>query len=990
MIDPERIVSLIETAGRLVGMKEVLRAGGLHPGEQTELKRILRDLVRDGRVSRDGKRYGIPGLKPEKLSGPVWQGKPGPSARVAAVGPTKRELPAPKGRFTRTWGEGVVHERPVPRAPARELKKPAKALEVPATKQKARPSANVMEGIIHHHPDGFAFVHPLTTKGENVFIAPEEAGKALDHDRVRVEIIPGRGGRTAGRVVEVVTRTRQVLIGTYREARGAAWVEPKESGLGSVKVPPTQLARDGDVVKVRLGIGEGLLKHSASELVGEVAGSMGAEADHSVEVLSIAFSRGFHDEFPPEVMDEADAFELTVSEHDAKGEHRKDLRKLPLITIDGEDARDFDDAICVEDHPKGWRLVVAIADVSHYVREHTALDDEALRRATSVYLPGRVLPMLPERLSNGICSLKPDEDRLCMVADLVIDPSGDTVETEIYPAVMRSHARCTYTEVHQVLAGEQVPGRWELKAHFERAFALSKTLTAMRMARGAIDFDLPETRPELGPDGLPTKLVRRERWESHRLVEECMLAANEAVARFCREQELPTVNRYHGEPDEDRLGVFMGLLNAYGVHVKPGPMTSKQLNRILGQLVGHPEQRGLHQLALRSMMQAVYSSSNGGHYGLGAEDYLHFTSPIRRYPDLLVHRLLKAFWARKKKPSPGAFDAETERLDELALQSSERERAAMQVEREVNSLYSCLLMKDRVGEEFAASISGIAEHGFYVELEELFVEGLVKGETVNPDYEFDVETHRLNFGDGRVVKVGLPCRVQLASVNMERRQLDFVALEIEGESVTQHPAHVRGSRAPRGSGPKGRGGASARRGEKPSDDRRSGHKPYGKSAPARDGRGGGKPTRGEPRTKSGASQHRERAPEPAWRSKGAPARAAEPAPAWKKNKVAPARDAEPRLPAQPSWKQKGAPVRSPQPPAERAPTPPPRVREAEPVEAQDGAPRSFDARAVLDRLWRERGGQARRTPESEVRGSRDDRDQGGRSGAGRGGGRNRR
>jgi ribonuclease R len=256
---------------------------------------------------------------------------------------------------------------------------------------------------------------------------------------------------------------------------------------------------------------------------------------------------------------------------------------------------------------------VAIADVSHYVREGTELDTEAVRRATSVYLPSRVLPMLPERLSNGICSLKPDVDRLCMVADMVIDRTGMTLESEVYPGVMRSAARCTYTEVHDVLNGQKVPGRTELKPHFDRLMTLAKTLTAMRLARGAIDFDLPEQKVELGEDGLPTRLVRRERWESHRLVEECMLAANEAVARFFREQNLPTVNRYHGDPDEERLDMFLTLLGAYGINVPSGDFTSKSLNDLLKQLEGHPEQRALIQLALRSMMQAVYSSKNTGH-----------------------------------------------------------------------------------------------------------------------------------------------------------------------------------------------------------------------------------------------------------------------------------------------------------------------------------------------------------------------------------------
>lgn len=736
-IHEDHLLELIASAGRPVGVKELLKVGGYHPGEQTELKRALRELVKAGRVERDGKRFRPAETKLPQRSGQAWGGKP-PPKRGSSPG-----KPATGARRGKT-----------------------------------------IEGIIHHHRDGFGFVKPIVGQdAEDLFIPPDETRKTLDNDQVVVEIVPGNAGRTAGRIVSVTSRTRQLVIGTYHEDGRKAWVEPREQELGPIRVPLTQLAREGDSVKVRLGVGTALFE-PGEKLVGEVAGSLGAQDDHSIEVLSVAFSKGFQDEFPPEVMDEADQIGVEVDAHEARSEHRRDLRKLPLITIDGEDARDFDDAVFCEETRDGWRLVVAIADVSHYVREGTALDAEALRRATSVYLPGRVLPMLPERLSNGICSLKPDVDRLCMVADMLIDRRGNTHESEIYPAVMKSAARCTYTEVHDVLAGQKVPNRTELKPHFEKLLALSKTLTKMRLERGAIDFDLPEMKVQLKDDGLPEMLVKRERWESHRLVEECMLAANEAVARFFREKELPTVNRYHGEPDEDRLDMFLSLLGAYGITVPPGDFTSASLNDVLKQLEGHPEQRALNQLALRSMMQAVYSSKNAGHYGLGAEDYLHFTSPIRRYPDLLVHRLLKELWGRgKKRPSDEQLEEQSDSLEALAVQCSERERAAMQVEREVNQLYACLLVKDRIGEEHDGVVAGLTDNGFFVQLEELWVEGFVRGESIYPDFEFDQSTYRINFGNGREVKVGMPCRVLIASVNMQRKQIDFQITGLEGEEV---------------------------------------------------------------------------------------------------------------------------------------------------------------------------------------------------------------
>lgn len=696
-----------------------MRALGLHPGEQTVLKRLLRDMARQGQVRQDGKRFSVEGASaPER------------------------------GRERDREGDH------------RHAKGP-----------RAQPT---ITGILKVNAEGFGFVQPSTPGAKGVFIPPQEVARALDNDRVEVVLDSSGSGRPVGRLVRIVDRPREFVVGIYFERGDAAWVAPRDQVLGPISVPKTQLARTGDVVKVRLGIGQKLLGHSA-KLTGEVAGSLGHNDDRSLEVLTIAYGQGFHDEFPPEVMDEADAFESTISEMDLKD--RRDLRALELVTIDGEDARDFDDAIYVEDRSGGWRLVVAIADVAHYVHEGQPLDQEALRRATSVYLPGRVLPMLPERLSNGLCSLKPDEDRLCMVADMIIDHSGKTTGCEVYAAVMRSKARCTYEEVHAVLSGENVPHRNRFKPAFERALKLSEALRKMRSARGAIEFDLPETRVEIDADGQPTRMVRRERLESHRLIEECMLAANEAVARYFSHRKIPTVNRFHGAPDEDKLALFSALAAAYGFTLPTEP-SGVELNKLLAQLAGHKEQRGLNQLLLRSMMQAVYSSLQTGHYGLGATDYLHFTSPIRRYPDLLVHRLLKALWKRgHDKMSPSEREAQVEKLEELAVQSSARERAAMQVERDVVAFYQALLMKDRVGEEFDGVVSGLSENGFFVELKDLFIEGMVRAETVSHSAELDTSTGTLIFGSGESARVGQEVKVRVAAVNLQRRKIELTLVE---------------------------------------------------------------------------------------------------------------------------------------------------------------------------------------------------------------------
>jgi ribonuclease R len=945
-IDQEKLIDLIRSAGRLVGLKEILRVGGFDPGAQTKLKQTLRELVRDHRVFRDGKRFGIPGEKPKAKSGPGWKSGP----------------------------------------PRHDSQRPAR-------------TGNVIEGVIHHHRDGFAFVKPVAgTDSEDIFMPPDEAAKALDHDRVVVEVVPGRGGKTMGRLVEVTSRTRVLVVGTYGEAKGRAWVTPRESELGEIRVPPTQLARPGDAVKVRLGVG-GALFEGRGLLTGEVAGSLGTTEDHSLEVLSVAYAKGFHDEFPPDVMDEADRVELEVvvpksqltslrehegrasahraparshgksrerpapdeeerkrkrpdvsTLHAAHGNQRIDLRELPLVTIDGEDARDFDDAIYVEKQALGWRLVVAIADVSHYVTDGSALDAEALRRATSVYLPSRVIPMLPERLSNGVCSLKPNEDRLAMVADLLVNQLGATIQSDFYPAVIRSHARCTYNEVHGVLGGEQVPGRTKFRALFQCANDLALRLRKMRADRGAIDFDLPETRIQLKADGHPEKMVQRERLESHRLVEECMLAANEAVAKFFRTQGLPTVNRFHGLPDEERLEMFLGLLKAYGVKVPKGEMTSKALNDVLRTLAGHPEERALNQLALRSMMQAVYSSKEKGHYGLGAEDYLHFTSPIRRYPDLLVHRLLRVFWDKRRKHSGPRPTEEVERLESLAVQCSDRERAAMQVEREVNALYACLLMKDRVGEEFAATVCGLSENGFFVELDGLFVEGFVRGESIFPRFEFDPATYRLNFGNGRVVKVGQKAQVVLISVNLRKKQMEHQVIAFEGEERGALEATALKTHGTRRRFGRDEAGAKTGPGHQAAQ---HGRKPRGRSGDQRDSRSSGgdrssaAPPRSSrtPRGKAGSRDRDFEAPPSRPFVRG-------PAKANSSEMETPARD---RMPA---WGR-----RREVSPTSNLPDDAPGAAAAEP--RSEASPKKFDAREVLDRLWKERqakaGGSGRET-----------------------------
>ena len=763
-VDSSVLLRALERADHPLGVAELLRSSGLHGGQRTEVKRAMRGLVKEGRVERSGERFSLPG-------------------RQAARTPATRHAPGGRGR-------------------------------------------KVLEGALTVHRDGFGFVDVGTD--EDIFVPPHEARRALDGDRVKVEVVSARG-RSEGRIVGVLDRHREALVGTYVERGGTeALVRPNDASLpGPVRVPRTQLARDGDVVTVRLGVGTDLL--TPGGLVGEVTGSLGRPGDPSQDVLAIVFAQGFSEAFPPEVMDEADRVPLHVPATEVQG-GRKDLRNLSLVTIDGVDARDFDDAVYAEEQPGGAiRLWVAIADVSHYVRPGSALDAEAFRRGTSVYLPDRVLPMLPERLSNGICSLRPDEDRLCLVTEMAFDSRGSRTATELYPAVMRSAARCTYDEVQRVLDGEHVPHRDRLRPLFERLQRLGRTLRRVREERGAIDFDLPETRPELDEQGRPVRIVRRERKESHRIVEDCMLAANEAVAAYFQERELPSVYRFHGEPDPDKLAAFAELGRAHGFTVPgKGEPTSRELNLFMRGLVGHPGQRALNQLLLRSMMQAVYSPDQVGHYGLGAEEYLHFTSPIRRYPDLLVHRLLRAHWERGRSPRPGReLQHEMDELRRMAEHSSERERAAMKCEREVNALYGCLLMEDRVGEEFAATVSSLADFGFFVELDAEHVEGLVRADDLGSGHRLVVGA--LVWPSGRRVQVGQALTVRLAGVNVQRRQMDFDVVAFAGE----RPSRRRGGGERIEAGGPGRAQVEPRRREPRTEGRPQGGPPRAEQQQAR-------------------------------------------------------------------------------------------------------------------------------------------------------------
>lgn len=653
-----------------------------------------------------------------------------------------------------------------------------------------RPPREVV-GIVRRKRDGYGFLSPLDGQGEDLFLPPHEAQALMEGDRVRARIVRGRYGRDVAEVVEVLEHARRLLLGTYRLRRKRAWIEPLDPMLPDrIPVDPRRDIPDGVVVRARF------VRHvEEGGARAQVLGVAGEFGDPRLEILEIAFRRGFSDSFPPRVRAEARAIPQRVTAEDRKG--REDLRDLPLVTIDGPDAKDFDDAIFVRTVPGGFRLVVAIADVSHYVREGTALDEEAFLRGTSVYFPGLVLPMLPPELSNGICSLNPDEDRLCMVVDMFFDPTGDRRTAELYPAVMRSQARCTYQEVAALLRGEET--RLEPFApHLRNAAELAARLRERRLERGALDIDLPEAKIRLGGDGRPVDIGVEERTDAHRMIEEFMLAANEAVARHFDRLGLPTIYRVHDVPDPEKLEAFARLARAVGVDVKigergPSPL---ELSRLLRRIGASPQKRALKMLLLRAMMQAAYSAENIGHYGLASDYYLHFTSPIRRYPDLMVHRLLKEHWGRRGRiPGLRRIVSITEELQAVAEHSSEMERAAMEAEREADRYLKCLFMQERIGERFDATVVGVAEFGLFAEIDELLVDGLVPVEAIGRRFVFDEERQRLVLPRAnRSFAIGDRIRVEVAAVDVARRQVQFTLVTREGEESSEGSRDEAGSR----------------------------------------------------------------------------------------------------------------------------------------------------------------------------------------------------
>jgi ribonuclease R len=636
------------------------------------------------------------------------------------------------------------------------------------------------EGVFSLADKGFGFLRldelPDGRQQEDLFIPARHVGTVMDGDRVLVSCrISARDRRPYGQALKVLQRAHSRLIGHYQQRGKGGEVWPIDQKLGGpVLVSKQSDIPPGTVVEIEIE------RYASTELpaTGRIVEQLGSVDDPQVDIETVIRSHDLPHRFSTASMHQAETLGTTISAEEIA--QRIDLRDLPLVTIDGETARDFDDAVALHKEKDGsFRLWVCIADVGHYVEKASAIDQDALDRGTSVYFPGFCLPMLPEALSNGICSLNPNEDRLVMTAEMHIDQSGHPVKAKFYPAVMRSQARLTYTQVAECLASpkESSLGKPLVSQLLEMA-ELAKILTHMRQERGSLNLDLPEVEIRLDEQGRPVDLVKTERNQAHRLIEEFMLAANEAVARFLTNNSWPFLYRIHEKPELLKLQELQQLAAECGIGLILGKRLQQSLQTLLIDAAGRPEARLINQQLLRSLQQACYSPQNSGHFGLAAECYCHFTSPIRRYPDLIVHRVLKLALSGSPKSSSASF-AE---LQTLGKECSAKERRALKAERDLIDLRSCQIMAGRVGDEFLGTISSVTEFGFFVELDDLYVDGLVHVRTLQDDYyHFDSASMALT-GERRRIsyRVGMQVRIKVKKVELWRRRIDFILVDLPG------------------------------------------------------------------------------------------------------------------------------------------------------------------------------------------------------------------
>jgi len=698
------------------------------------------------------------------------------------------------------------------------------------------------EGVVSGHRDGHGFV--IRDDGQaDIYLPSNEMRAVLHKDRVKARIVRlDRKGRPEGRVTEIIERSDAPIIGRLLQESGVWLVAPEDKRYGQdVLIPKgaTGSAKPGQVVVVELTEPPALY----GQPVGRVKEVLGEIDDPGMEIEIAVRKYGVPHEFSEAALAQARALPDHVRASDLR--HRVDLRDVPLVTIDGEDARDFDDAVYCEPakvgRAKGWRLLVAIADVSHYVETGTPIDVDAYDRATSVYFPRRVIPMLPEKLSNGLCSLNPGVERLCMVCDMLINAKGEIHAYQFYQAVMFSHARMTYTEVAAILQntrGPEAQHRKSLVQHLLTLHDVYRALLAARQVRGAVDFETVETQIVCDESGRIDRIVPRTRNDAHKLIEEAMLAANVCSADFLQERKHTGLYRVHEGPPPEKQDILRNYLKAMGVTqtISENPHPS-EFQRIAEATKDRPESQQIHTMLLRSMQQAIYTPVNQGHFGLAFDAYTHFTSPIRRYPDLLVHRVIKAILGNRKYqlpvlPTPGEAHAKLSkrlasrsRPDEqvpakklpaevlawqaAGLHCSANERRADEASRDVEAWLKCKYMREHLGEEFSGLVTSVTSFGLFVTLDAMFVEGLVHITELGGEYfRFDEARQELR-GERTGIRYALGSRVQVqvSRVDLDGRRIDF-RLVTEGEDPVMRAMRDKAGQGAEREDPAGRPGKS--------------------------------------------------------------------------------------------------------------------------------------------------------------------------------------
>ncbi|SEQ42310.1 ribonuclease R [Giesbergeria anulus] len=703
----------------------------------------------------------------------------------------------------------------------------------------AAPSNDEIEGSVQGHRDGHGFLLRDDGQQPDIFLPPNEMRAVLHQDRVRVRVVrQDRRGRPEGRVVEIIERPARPLIGRLLQESGVWLVAPEDKRYGQdVLIPANALgqAQPGQVVVVELTEPPALF----GQPVGRITEVLGEVDDPGMEIEIAVRKYDVPHIFSDACLAQAATLPDKVRATDKR--QRIDLTDIPLVTIDGEDARDFDDAVYCEPakvgRSKGWRLLVAIADVSHYVQTGSAIDIDAYDRATSVYFPRRVIPMLPEKLSNGLCSLNPDVERLCMVCDMLVTTKGEVHAYQFYPAVMFSHARFTYTEVAAILAntrGPEASKRTERVRDLLNLHDVYRALLQSRQARGAVDFETVETQIVCDDNGRIEKIVPRTRNDAHKLIEEAMLAANVCSADFIAQGKQHGLYRVHEGPTPEKQDILRSYLKAMavGMTISENPQPA-EFQAIAEATKDRPDAQQIHTMLLRSMQQAIYTPVNSGHFGLAFEAYTHFTSPIRRYPDLLVHRVIKAILSNTKyklpalptpgdahaklskrlakrvapplapgekprKKETGAALAETQSWEAAGLHCSANERRADEASRDVQAWLKCKYMREHLGEEYSGLVSAVTSFGIFVTLDAMYVEGLVHITELGGEYfKFDEARQELR-GERSGIRyaIGARVQVQVSRVDLDARRIDFRLLN-EAEGLPPRPSKEWGKDRPK-------------------------------------------------------------------------------------------------------------------------------------------------------------------------------------------------